>query len=223
MKAENTGLIILAAGGSQRLGRPKQLLPYEGISLLKHAIQVGMDSKAHEILVVLGAHANEIIKEVVGDRIQVAVNADWQEGIASSIRFGLQALLKAQPEITGVVIMLCDQPYVTAPIINNLIELGQSTDKLIIASTYGSATGVPAWFHRDVFPDLLHLRGDMGAKAVIKEHITKVATIPFQDGNIDIDTETDYTALISHAAPLPYPEGAAAEQLMRIPKTPIGV
>ena len=196
MKAESTGLIILAAGGSQRLGRPKQLLPYEGISLLKHSIKAGIDSIAEEIIVVLGAHADLVAKEITENKVQVVVNTEWQEGIASSIRFGLQTLIKAKSGINGVVIMLCDQPYVTACLINELAMGDQNTGKQIIASTYEDVIGVPAWFHKDLFPDLLQLKGDTGARAVIRQHINEVATVDFLQGSVDIDTEGDYNAFM---------------------------
>src|SRR4051812_16468423 len=102
----STGLIILAAGASQRLGRAKQLLTYRGDTLLRHSIQAGIDSIAGSIIVVLGANADEMTKEIAGKKVQAVVNTHWEEGIASSIRCGLQALINAQPEINGTVIML---------------------------------------------------------------------------------------------------------------------
>jgi len=192
----NTGLIILAAGSSKRLGKPKQLLAYEGSTLLRHSIKAGLDSEATNIVVVLGAHAEQIKKEIEAEKVETVVNTEWEEGIASSIRIGLQTLINSNSSITGVVVMLCDQPYVTAALINNLIECHQLDGKPVIASVYGEVTGVPAYFNAKMFSKLFELKGDMGARSVIQKHFNEVATVDFPKGSVDIDTEADYKKMM---------------------------
>ena len=192
---KNIGAIILAAGASSRLGSPKQLLPYAGKTLLQHSLQIAIDSIAHPVIVVLGAHADDIKKETDFNQAHTIVNTEWQEGIASSIRDGIKALVETDPHTEGAVLMLCDQPYVTPALVNELIMVHQNTGKPIVACSYSDTLGVPALFHKSIFPALLQLKDDLGAKGIIQQHAKNTEVITFSKGNVDIDTETDYQEL----------------------------
>lgn len=192
---KNIGVIILAAGNSSRLGTPKQLLTYEGKTLLQHSLQLAFDSMAHPVVVILGAHADRIRKETDFNPVHIVVNAGWQEGMASSIRYGIETLSGIDPLTEGAVLMLCDQPYVTSALINELITTNQNTGKAIVASSYSDTLGVPALFHKSIFPQLLQLKDDAGAKGIIQQHINDTAVVAFSKGNVDIDTEADYQEL----------------------------
>jgi molybdenum cofactor cytidylyltransferase len=192
----NTGIIVLAAGASTRLGSPKQLLLHKGKSLLKHAVEEAMNSQAKSVVVVLGANAGILLKEINETRVTLVKNAEWQEGMASSIRAGLNTLIKNSVSAEAVILMVCDQPFVSAAVLNDLISTQQKTGKSIVACNYGEAIGPPALFHQSLFDELIQLEGDVGARKIILQHSGEVATVYFPQGKIDIDTEADYNALL---------------------------
>lgn len=192
---KNIGVILLAAGESARLGQPKQLLLYNGITLLQHSLQIAGASGAQPIVVVLGANAETIKREFDCCAAHIAVNPDWHEGIASSIRCGIHALAGINPDAKGTVLMVCDQPYVTSALLNKLMATHQETGKPIVACSYENTFGTPVFFHKNLFPELLQLRGDVGARNIIRQHNCEVEGVLFPRGNIDIDTEVDYKKL----------------------------
>ena len=189
------GIIILAAGASTRLGKPKQLLQYQGKTLLAHAINEALNSNADEVVVILGKNANLFKKEIDEKKVRVAVNSSWEEGMASSLRLGIYTLLKDKPYIDAVIFMVCDQPHISSSILNELIKIQQKTTKQIVTCNYGDSMGPPALFHKKYFEDLVKLSGDTGAREIIQRNMNDVATIPFPAGKIDIDTEQDYDNL----------------------------
>jgi molybdenum cofactor cytidylyltransferase len=192
-----TGLIILAAGGSSRLGFPKQTLLYKGKTLLELAIAAGLKSKCKPVSVVLGANFNTVESSIKQFDIGIIRNTDWAEGMASSIRMGISHLQETDG-VDSAVIMLCDQPFVTGAVIDNLLYKQQETGKKIIACSYNDIIGVPVLFNRSLFSELLSLQGPDGAKEVLNNHPDDVATIPFEKGSIDIDTFNDYENLIKN-------------------------
>ena len=185
----NIGIIILAAGASRRMGTPKQLLLHQGRSFLSYIVEVAIASMCHPIVVVLGANAEQI-KSEVSFRVQVVENTRWTEGKSSSIVVGMQALVNQN--IEGVAITLCDQPFVSTQIIAQLIAAYRLTGKSIVASEYAGTLGVPAFFSRAFFPELMTLGATEGAKHLIRRHSDQVFSVPFPEGEIDIDTPTDY-------------------------------
>lgn len=179
-------IIILAAGGSTRLGKPKQLLPWRGTTLLQHAVQVASGVVARPI-VVLGAFKQDL------EGAQVVYNADWQEGIASSIRLGLQTAM--QQGAKQALFMVCDQPFVSVHLLEELLTAQQKTGKPIVACAYSGTVGIPALFDSQYFPQLLDLKGDMGAKKIIHQYSEHTWPVPFPMGGIDVDTAEEYEAL----------------------------
>ena len=189
------GIIILAAGASTRLGKPKQLLQYRGKTLLTHAINEAVNSNADAVVVVLGKDANLFKKELDEKKVRVAINSSWEEGMASSLRLGMDTLLKDKPYIDAVIFMVCDQPHISSSILNELIITQQKTTKQIVTSNYGDSMGPPALLHKKYFEELMKLSGDAGARKIIQKNMNDVATILFPEGNIDIDTAEDYEKL----------------------------
>jgi len=189
------GIIILAAGASTRLGKPKQLLQYRGKTLLAHAINEAVNSNADAVVVVLGKDANLFKKELDEKKVRVAINSSWEEGMASSLRLGMDTLLKDKPYIDAVIFMVCDQPHISSSVLNELIITQQKTTKQIVTSNYGDSMGPPALLHKKYFEELMKLSGDAGARKIIQKNMNDVATILFPEGNIDIDTEEDYEKL----------------------------
>lgn len=188
MKNSSTAIIILAAGNSSRLGLPKQLLQYKQKSLLRHIAETALVTHPSEVTAILGFEADRMKHELDDLSVRLVLNAGWTEGIASSIREGIGALT---PSVEAALILLCDQPFVTEDLLNQLIA-SCSAENPISATGYEQTAGVPACFGRSLFPELLNLRGDAGAKRVITPHLAKVVKIPFPDASIDIDTLSDY-------------------------------
>lgn len=189
------GIVILAGGASTRLGRPKQLLQYRGKTLLNHAVNEAINAKADAVVVILGKNADLFEGEIDNQEVSVVINKNWKEGMASSVRLGLDSLLKSKPYIDAVILMVCDQPHISSSVLNELITKQQKTTKQIVTCNYGESIGPPALFHKKYFRDLAKLNGDVGARNIIEQNMHDVAMILFPEGKIDIDTEDDYEAL----------------------------
>ena len=189
------GIVILAGGASSRLGQPKQLLQYHGKTLLEHAVDEAINAKADAVVVVLGKNADLFKDEIDQETVLVVVNKDWAEGMASSVRLGLDTLLNSKPYIDAVILMVCDQPHISSLVLNELITTQQKTTKQIVTCNYGETIGPPALFHKKYFRELMEVKGDIGARNIIQQNINDVATILFPEGKIDIDTKEDYEAL----------------------------
>lgn len=193
--ANSCGIVILAGGASTRLGKPKQLLQYHGKTLLNHAVNEAFNAKADAVVVILGKNADLFKREIDKEEVRVVINRDWEEGMASSVRLGLDTLLKIKPYIDAVIFMSCDQPHISSLVLNKLITAQQKTTKQIVTCNYGESIGPPALFHKKYFRELAKVKGDVGARNIIQQNMNDVATILFPEGKIDIDTEEDYEAL----------------------------
>jgi molybdenum cofactor cytidylyltransferase len=187
-------LIILAAGGSTRLGRPKQLLPYKDGNLLRHSVETALASRCRPIVVVLGSHADDCLDTIADLPIRATINDQWEAGLGTSIAAGLELLEKDRGNPDAALLMLCDQPHLTAEHLNRLVEthLGGAE---IAASEYEGSAGVPALFARSFFNELASLDPAHGAKPLIAKYADRVAYIPFPEGRVDIDTPADYDRL----------------------------
>ncbi|MEL5994518.1 nucleotidyltransferase family protein [Hymenobacter segetis] len=188
-------LLLLAAGASTRMGQPKQLLPYHGRTLLRHAAETAVASGCAPIVLVTGALHEELVAEVAGLPIRAIHNPDWETGMASSIRAGLAAVAETRP--AAVLIMLTDQPLLTPELLHELMARQQQTQASIVAAAYGDTLGVPAIFAKAVFPELLQLQGQAGAGRLIAGYGAAVERVPFPAGLLDVDTPEDYAALLT--------------------------
>lgn len=191
------GLIILAAGASTRLGQPKQLLLFNGKTLLTHTIEQGLSSGCRPIIVVLGSQAEKIKLEINSYPIFTVKNPNLELGMSSSIQTGLKELKRIQPDSKGVVITLCDQPFISSSIIDKLVETYQQTQPLMVVSEYNNILGVPALFSNRLFKELMNLDTTTGAKYLIKKYPNERSIVPFPLGNFDIDTPQDYENLLN--------------------------
>jgi molybdenum cofactor cytidylyltransferase len=190
-------LIILAAGESRRLGRPKQNLLFHGQTLLQRAIETALATACRPVFVVLGANADGI-KLTGSAEVKMLYNKDWEEGLGSSIRIAIREIENDQ-EIDQAILMLCDQPFVTPRLIGDLLKKQEATSKPIIACSYCDTVGVPVLFARSLFAELRSLQGGEGAKKLLQANTQYIARIPFEQGSIDIDTEADYELLIKQS------------------------
>jgi molybdenum cofactor cytidylyltransferase len=188
--------IVLAAGASQRLGQPKQLLVYQGEFLIERAIRLANESGAAPVIAVLGAHFEIICASIALNDAILSINDQWERGIASSIRAGLKTLDAVAPVALGILILGCDQPRLTAAHLRALIEAFTARNQLaIVASAYAGIHGVPAVFPRSVFADLLALKGDKGARALLVRPLCPVIGLAFEGGEVDIDQPGDLAQL----------------------------
>jgi molybdenum cofactor cytidylyltransferase len=188
--------VILAAGSSTRLGRPKQLLDLHGEPLLRHVVHNAIASKLDDVVLVLGCDA-EHIADAIGEWGQrVVINPDYADGQSTSLRHGLANI---DPQAEAVLFLLGDQPGVTPDIINTVLARFRETGGPIVAPTYGGKRGNPILFSRQFFPDLARITGDQGARAIVRAHQNDVVTVPVSDGQPpqDVDTDADYAALLT--------------------------
>ncbi|MEH2349774.1 MAG: nucleotidyltransferase family protein [Nostoc sp.] len=196
-ETSSIAIIILAAGASTRMGTPKQLLLYQGRSFVHHIAEIAIASVCKPVVIVLGANTEQIYPQIKQLPVQVVKNLDWACGMSASIKSGLELLNNLPQKIEAVVITLCDQPFVSTQIINQLVDAYYSSQKPIIACEYAGTLGVPALFSQRFFSELAALQETSGAKKVINDNINEVFSLQFPLGNIDIDTPKDYEQLLS--------------------------
>jgi molybdenum cofactor cytidylyltransferase len=192
----NTGIIILAAGSSSRFGNTKQLLHFNGKTLLQNAIEEATDAGVGTIVVVTGANADEISKKIKNENLEIVFNKDWEQGMASGIGIGLKKAITLNNEIEKVIIAVCDQPFVSSSLFQELFQKQNKSGRHIVASAYAGTVGTPVLFTQKYFDALMGLTGDQGAKILLKKYSEDLATVDFPDGNIDIDTQEDYENLL---------------------------
>ncbi len=192
-----TGIVILAAGSSTRLGQPKQLLSFEGSTLIARVAGEALSAALHPVVVVTGALTDEITNVLAGKKAHLAHNARWQEGMGTSIVAGLAAIQNLQPDAEAVIIAVSDQPHLSAALLQTLITTQVSTNKGIVACSYSDTIGTPALFTRPFFSILRGLSGNEGARKVLLQYRDELAVVPFPEGAIDIDTPEDYQKFLS--------------------------
>lgn len=195
----NVSIIILAAGASSRMGAPKQLLLVDGKTLIKRICETAMDTPCHPIVTVLGANRNLIRKETERMPITVIDNPQWENGMSSSIKMGLAGAYMTEKAIEAAIFLTVDMPYVSAELINKMIEKAESDENIeIVACKYDSQMGIPVLFKRTLFTDLLELTGDEGAKKVVMKNKDKTTFIDFPEGKLDLDTIDEYRNFVSN-------------------------
>ena len=194
-------LILLAAGASTRMGRPKQLLPmYGNRPLLRHVVESALMEPVSPVIVVLGANAAQIAPCLDGLPVRIVVNPDWAEGMGTSLRRGIEELAKCTPPVDSVIVALADQPDILTGHLTKLIETQRTTGRPIIASECEGVRGPPVLFTAKHFPALRALRGDTGARALLREHAHEVAAVPLPAAR-DLDTPADYANYLEQNAP----------------------
>jgi molybdenum cofactor cytidylyltransferase len=203
------GLIVLAAGQASRLGLPKLLLPVQGRTLLRFTTERLLASPVDATVVVLGAQADVLADELAGLPVRVVVNARYAEGLSTSLQTGLHAL---PPDTEAAVIALADQPLVTADIVRALVERYVETRRPIIYPSYAGQQGNPVLFARQLFPDLLALKGDAGARHLIRARTDEALAVPFATTEPlrDVDTWEDYEAVRRALGDDPHEQAPAA-------------
>jgi molybdenum cofactor cytidylyltransferase len=188
--------IILAAGASRRLGQPKQLVRFEGETLLERALRLAKEAGAAPVVAVLGAHFEAICASISFEGAIPVLNLNWQDGMSTSIRVGLNEAEVRVPGALGVLLMACDQPQLSALHLRALLAAFEAQQNpSIIASAYAGVRGIPAVFPRIAFHALRLLNGDKGARNLIEKPPCDVIALAFEGGEVDIDLPSDLAQL----------------------------
>jgi len=189
--------IVLAAGASTRFGSAKQLVRIAGRPMLHSTVTRAVEVAGNAVIVVLGARAEELAPLLSHSPASIVINRDWREGLASSIRAGVARLPAA---CSGALLLLADQAAVTAEDLRRLTGVWRRQPLYLAAAAYGSTVGAPAIFPRSAFGELLQLRGDLGARALIQRNPDRVVRVPMESAGVDIDTPEDLLAIESGAS-----------------------
>lgn len=187
--------LILAAGSSSRLGQSKQLLQVNGVPMLRKTVVTALEADTNDVVVVLGHKAVQHQQIIMDLNVDIMHHSDWQEGMGSSIKAGVSHILENHPHTQAILVMVCDQPYITTDHLNVLMNSYRTSGAPIVASAYASTTGVPALFDKNMFAELLELENAQGAKKILEKNIQGVLSVEFPKGAIDIDTPADYKKL----------------------------
>ena len=184
-------VVILAAGRSSRMGRPKQLLPWAGTTLLRYAVEQakGLDATVY---VVLGARHQLLRDHLDGTGVCTALNEGFAEGMASSIRCGVEAVAATHQRFIPLLFMLVDQPQVDTAYLQRMVEVHGRYPDQIIATAYGDKAGVPTLFPAADLVELLSLTGEVGAGAYLADQGERVRLVRPDKPFFDLDTPQDY-------------------------------
>lgn len=192
-ESSEIAILVLAAGSSSRMGRPKQLLPWKKVTLMEHAINTAY-VLTDNFMVVLGANATKIRQYI--QKENTIIHEEWQLGMGSSLAYGVRAIeSKYDPE--AILVMVVDQPLLRLEHYEGLVQCHQKNPNKICASTYEGIPGVPAIFPKQFFMDLKKLGADFGARKLLKIHKSSVLLVKTKGELIDLDTPEDYRSVIS--------------------------
>ena len=190
--ADSLHPVVLAAGGSSRFGSAKQLVRIGDRPLLSLIAGRAAEVVGHALIVVLGAGAAELSPLLRHSPGSVVINRNWREGLASSIRAGIS---RVPASCAGVMLVLADQACVTGEDLRRLAGVWRRQPQCVIAARYGATVGVPAIFPQHLFGELSELKGDSGAKALIRRHADRLVSVPMASAAFDLDTPDDLLSL----------------------------
>ncbi|QIX62943.1 nucleotidyltransferase family protein [Hymenobacter sp. BT18] len=191
-------ILLLAAGASTRLGRPKQLLAYQGKTLLRRAAETAVAAAdGSPVLVVTGAIHAPLLPELLNLPVHVHHCPEWAAGMGASLKAGLHCLEAMHPLVAGVTVMLCDQPHVTPDLLHQLGRAAAQNSRPMAAAEYAGVLGAPAFFSQAVLGFLRQIADRAGAGQLLRQHRERVVPVPFPAGLLDVDTEEQYAALLS--------------------------
>lgn len=186
-------ILILAAGNSSRLGYPKQLIEFEGQTLIERITEIAL-TVSDDILIVLGGNTEMIMPKLerFKDTISTTFNPDWHQGMGTSIGVGVEKLADKSDLI---LILLSDQPFISKVLLQNMLQTFANSQNPIVSCVYNQQLGVPMLFDKTVFKELLNLKGERGAKSFLNHYKNSISTVDFPQGIFDIDTIEDVKKL----------------------------
>lgn len=199
---ETIAVIILAAGASSRMGRTKALLPWRGKTVLEHLVAQVEAAAISRLVVVTGSSHAEIVGRTVLAPDRLCENPDWEQGMGTSIRAGVNLLLQRFPECKGVLVLLADQPLVDAEYLEIICSQFSGAPECLVATRHGNSNGVPALFGSAYFDHLRQLPPEMGARTLLASFADRVICIDPGNKGRDMDTPEAYEALKTHNDPL---------------------
>ena len=185
-------IVLLAAGESRRLGVPKQLLTIDGEPLVRRAARAALATCPAQALIVVGARADDVYAAVADLALTRVACAEWEQGLSASIQAGVRAV---DPELAAALFVLADQPALDADHLRALIACWRTRVDRAVASAYGGVIGVPAVLPREWFGELSTLRGDQGARELLRARGRGIATVPAPGLALDIDSPADLARL----------------------------
>jgi molybdenum cofactor cytidylyltransferase len=194
---QRTAIVILAAGGSRRLGQPKQLLYIMGEPLLRRIVRIAADANPDHLIVVLGSSAYDCVPIIRNCGADIVVNPFWETGLAGSIRLGVERAEEEGAE--AILLLLADQPWLNAEVIQQFFDHVNGERDMIIAARYEGILGAPMMFGSDWFPKLKTLEGDQGARSIVAKEGDRVQVIEWSDGAVDVDTPEDLAGFMRGA------------------------
>ncbi len=189
---DSIATLVLTAGSSSRMGKPKALLPWGQNTVLRHILQQIQQTGLHNVLLVTGAHHEEIQNALQGESAIICYHPDWDSGMGSSISAGIRAVEQQFEGVNAVLILLVDQPLITAAYLRELMTSHEKDPSIIIASDYGEFAGVPALFPRRFWNDLKGIPPGRGAKGLIARFREQSVILNPKDVIVDIDTPEAY-------------------------------
>jgi molybdenum cofactor cytidylyltransferase len=194
-KKAKLSIVLLAAGSSSRLGQAKQLLPFKNSTLVRHRVATVTQALGNEyhVFVVTGAKRKEVCKELTGLSYTEVYNDQFSEGMSTSMKAGLSCL---PPDVEAVMFLLVDQPFVSEKHLSEMADKWLSNPAKVLCAAYSGIVGVPAIFPRKYFEQLLALKGDQGARKILKNlSDTEVLRYPLPEASVDLDTLEDLKAI----------------------------
>ena len=198
MRLSRIAALLLAAGNASRYGSLKQLLPIDGIPLVRRSAMVPL-AAGLPTWVVVGADSDQVVRQLDALPLQIVDNAGWSAGMGGSIALGIRALLRAQADTEAVLILLADQALVDTEDLHALCAAHAAEPGAIIAADHGEAVGPPCLFPRGDFAALSALSGAAGARGLLNEQAARLRRLPLPHARFDIDTPADLQALLRRA------------------------
>ena len=187
--------IVLAAGSGSRMGQLKQLLSFDGQTLVENAVRVALDAGFDPIIVVVGAQSASVRKMIASKHVVIVENEQWQSGMGSSISAGVRQLRELGTDSAAVAILLVDQPLVTASHLREMKKLLSQPGTKIVAAQYTGVLGVPVIFKRDLFSVLAALEPQVGARLLLRDRNQAIMPFDLPEAAVDVDTPEDFAAL----------------------------
>jgi molybdenum cofactor cytidylyltransferase len=188
--------VLLAAGGSRRMGQTKQLLPIDGQPMVRRVAQTVCEAGLAQVVAVVGAEGERVARALADLGLEIVHNQAWERGMSTSVRAGIEAL---RPEIEAALLVLADQPALTADALGALVEAYRASRAPIVAPYYRGRRGNPVLFARSLFAELRQVEGDQGGRAILVRYEQDVARVDVDDAAIllDVDTRQEYEDLCS--------------------------
>jgi len=195
MPAQPLAAVLLAAGAASRFGSPKQLAEIDGVARVRRAAQAILACRA-ELVVVTGAHADEVAGALRGLPVRLAHNPFWELGMGESIARGFRELLRQLAPPAAGLLCLVDQPLVGTEQLQRLIRQHLATPRRIVVSDHGETVGPPCLFPAEFYAELTRLSGARGARSVLERHRDEVVTVELPEAALDVDRPEDHIRVL---------------------------